>query len=47
MLNSQFVNEFPDRYAAIFSQEIFFFNLGKIISKSKMLYYNIEEMGII
>ena len=30
MLNSQFVNEFPDRYAAIFLKEIFFFfKLGK------------------
>ena len=29
MVNSQFVNEFPDRYAAIFLKDFFFFKLGK------------------
>ena len=48
MLNSQFVNEFPDRYAAISLKEVFFSsNLEKIVLISKMLYYSIEEMGII
>ena len=47
MLNSQFVNEFPDRYAAIFLNDFFSFILETMVLISKMLYYSIEEMAII